>query len=324
MLVGIRQDHLDRLRASYLQLIAADARLSLPMRTVDAFGPSRTTDAPRRRPVSPQPHQSSFVSQSSQPNQLAQQFSFPQLMPGADDAINHTESNPRHYGDGRMDISHVPAEMPVSSPHLHAPQRLLPNNAMHETPAFPAREIGPSIAQVNPQLMPSSDPELSSTVSGREPAHPARHGSQRILLGNGADVTPSVRVNEVAAGMPRMSSRVLPANSANTSSSIIFHEAPDNAATIVNKPPKEQPMPPFKKTLPAPTKSEIVIRNRISAQRSNEKRRRRIENTKMELAYLKAYLPSLEQRKGCLIEENQSLKLRFIQRYREADIESFF
>lgn len=96
-----------------------------------------------------------------------------------------------------------------------------------------------------------------------------------------------------------------------------------------NKPPqkKEQSfsMQSFKKTLPAPTKSEIVIRNRISAQRSNEKRRRRIEATRTELAYLKTtYLPQLQNRKGCLISENQSLKLKFMEKYHENDIESFF
>lgn len=84
-------------------------------------------------------------------------------------------------------------------------------------------------------------------------------------------------------------------------------------------------METFKKTLPAPTKSEIVIRNRISAQRSNEKRRRKIEATKLELAYLKtSYLPQLEVKRGCLISENQSLRLKFMERYQQSDIDSFF
>eukprot|EP00178_Gracilaria_changii_P018516 TRINITY_DN52_c0_g1_i1.p1 TRINITY_DN52_c0_g1~~TRINITY_DN52_c0_g1_i1.p1 ORF type:complete len:659 (+),score=63.48 TRINITY_DN52_c0_g1_i1:205-1977(+) len=326
MLVGIRQDLLQRLRASYLRLVAADVHLSLPMRTMDTFVPPRTDTAAHRRTVSAQHHQPTpYVSQPSQPNQLAQQFSFPtQLMPGADDQINQSESTTRPYVDCRMDVSRVPSEIPNSSTRLNAPQRLLPNNAMHDGTTFPGRDMAPNIAHVNPQLMPNTDADLSSTVTVRESGHRARQSSQRILLGSGTDVTPTVHVNEVVAGMPRMSSRVLPANSANTSSSIIFNEATGNTATIVNKPPSEQPVLPFKKTLPAPTKSEIVIRNRISAQRSNEKRRRRIENTKMELRFLKAILPTLEQRKGCLVEENQSLRLRFIQRYREADIESFF
>lgn len=81
----------------------------------------------------------------------------------------------------------------------------------------------------------------------------------------------------------------------------------------------------FKKTLPAPTKSEIVIRNRISAQRSNEKRRRKIEVTKSELAYLKStYLPQLELKQGSLVSENQSLRLKFMEQYHESDIDSFF
>lgn len=84
-------------------------------------------------------------------------------------------------------------------------------------------------------------------------------------------------------------------------------------------------MKAFKKTLPAPTKSEIVIRNRISAQRSNEKRRRKIEATKSELAYLKAtYLPHLEHRRGTLLSENQTLRLKFMEKYHESDIVSFF
>lgn len=80
-----------------------------------------------------------------------------------------------------------------------------------------------------------------------------------------------------------------------------------------------------KKTLPAPTKSEIVIRNRISAQRSNEKRRRKIEATKSELTYLKAtYLPQLEHKRGSLLSENQTLRLQFMQKYHEGEITSFF
>lgn len=84
-------------------------------------------------------------------------------------------------------------------------------------------------------------------------------------------------------------------------------------------------MDTFKKTLPAPTKSEIVIRNRISAQRSNEKRRRKIEATKSELAFLKStYLPQLEVKRGSLISENQTLRLRFMEKYQHSDIDSFF
>lgn len=95
-------------------------------------------------------------------------------------------------------------------------------------------------------------------------------------------------------------------------------------ATAKPTPPVSLNSNTFKKTLPAPTKNEIVIRNRISAQRSNEKRRRKIEATKNELAYLKStYLPQLEHRKGTLISENQTLRLRFMERY-ESDIESFF
>lgn len=95
-------------------------------------------------------------------------------------------------------------------------------------------------------------------------------------------------------------------------------------ATVKSTPPVSLSSTTFKKTLPAPTKNEIVIRNRISAQRSNEKRRRKIEATKNELAYLKStYLPQLEHRKGTLISENQTLRLRFMERY-ESEIESFF
>lgn len=95
-------------------------------------------------------------------------------------------------------------------------------------------------------------------------------------------------------------------------------------ATVKATPPVSLSSSTFKKTLPAPTKNEIVIRNRISAQRSNEKRRRKIEATKNELTYLKStYLPHLEHKKGTLLSENQSLRMRFMERY-ESDIESFF
>lgn len=83
--------------------------------------------------------------------------------------------------------------------------------------------------------------------------------------------------------------------------------------------------PAFKKTLPAPTKNEIVIRNRISAQRSNEKRRRKIEATKNELAFLRTtYLPQLEHRRGSLLSENHNLRLNFMEKYLQHDIESFY
>ena len=83
--------------------------------------------------------------------------------------------------------------------------------------------------------------------------------------------------------------------------------------------------PTFKKTLPAPTKNEIVIRNRISAQRSNEKRRRKIEATRTELAYLRTtYLPQLQHRRGSLLTENQTLRQRFMEKYQQQGIESFF
>lgn len=80
-----------------------------------------------------------------------------------------------------------------------------------------------------------------------------------------------------------------------------------------------------KKTLPAPTRNEIVIRNRISAQRSNEKRRRKIEATKSELAFLKTtYLPQLEHRRVALVTENQSLRISFMEKYQQDVVETFF
>lgn len=83
--------------------------------------------------------------------------------------------------------------------------------------------------------------------------------------------------------------------------------------------------PAFKKTLPAPTKNEIVIRNRISAQRSNEKRRRKIEATKNELAFLRTtYLPQLENRRGALLSENHNLRLKFMEKHLQREIESFY
>lgn len=98
--------------------------------------------------------------------------------------------------------------------------------------------------------------------------------------------------------------------------------------TLECAPGKEENAPPssrlVKKTLPAPTRSEIVIRNRISAQRSNEKRRRKIEATKSELAFLKTtLLPRLEHRRIALATENQTLRISFMQKYRE-NVETFF
>ena len=99
----------------------------------------------------------------------------------------------------------------------------------------------------------------------------------------------------------------------------------ESSKTASQKPQESYTSQTFKKTLPAPTKDEIVIRNRISAQRSNEKRRRKIEATKSELAYLKnTYLPQLEHKRGSLISENQTLRLKFMEKYQESDIESFF
>lgn len=108
---------------------------------------------------------------------------------------------------------------------------------------------------------------------------------------------------------------------------VVSYGAVPTSAGVPGNVVKPQPVSTssFKKALPAPTKNEIVIRNRISAQRSNEKRRRKIEATKNELAFLKStYLPQLEQKKGILINENQSLRLRLMTRYPENDFESFF
>lgn len=80
-----------------------------------------------------------------------------------------------------------------------------------------------------------------------------------------------------------------------------------------------------RKALPTPTKSEIVIRNRISAQRSNEKRRKKIEETRTQLHYLKlTYLPHLEKIQAMLKAENEQLKLKFMEKYQANDISSFY
>lgn len=80
-----------------------------------------------------------------------------------------------------------------------------------------------------------------------------------------------------------------------------------------------------RKALPTPTKSEIVIRNRISAQRSNEKRRKKIEETRTQLNYLKlTYLPHLEKLQAMLKAENEQLKLKFMEKYQANDISSFY
>lgn len=323
ILTHVMHGDIDSLQASFVQLIAVDTRISAPMRALDTFAQTGLNELSQRVTIPLQQAQQPYISPSTQPVQLAQQLSLPaQLLHHGDDPTNSMTNTTHQYQDCR-----VPADIRVPSPHVsaqHVPQRLMQSTGMHDNHTIPTRNIPSSVVHVAPQVIPSSDADLSTTLALREAAHHAGHVPQRVLLGSAADISSTVRVNEVVAGMPRVSSRVLPANSANTSSSIGFPEVTENASTIVKKPPNEQAVPPFKKTLPAPTKSEIIIRNRISAQRSNEKRRRRIEHTKMELAYLKSYLPTLQRRKGCLLEENQSLKVRFMERYRESDVESFF
>lgn len=326
ILTNVLHEHIESLQASFVQLVAVNSRISAPMRALDTFAQTRLNELSQRVTI-PLQHAPPYISPSTQPVQLAQQLSLSaQLLHPGDDPTNSMPNSipntTQQYQDCR-----VPADIRVPLPHVpaqHVPQRMIPSTGIHDNPTIPARNIASSVVHVAPHVIPSSDADLSSSLAMREAAHRAGHVPQRVLLGSAADITSTVRVNELVAGMPRVSSRVLPANSANTSSSIGFPEVTENASTIVKKPPNEQAVPPFKKTLPAPTKSEIIIRNRISAQRSNEKRRRRIEHTKMELAYLKSYLPTLQRRKGCLLEENQSLKVRFMERYRESDMESFF
>lgn len=80
-----------------------------------------------------------------------------------------------------------------------------------------------------------------------------------------------------------------------------------------------------RKALPTPTKSEIVIRNRLSAQRSNERRKKKIEETRTQLNYLKlTYLPHLEKLQAMLKAENEQLKLKFMEKYMATDISSFY
>lgn len=76
-----------------------------------------------------------------------------------------------------------------------------------------------------------------------------------------------------------------------------------------------------------PSPSEIVMRNRISAQKSNEKRRLRIEGWRKELDRLKkVVLPQLKLTETALLNENRQVRLALSQRYGNSlvSLESMF
>lgn len=76
-----------------------------------------------------------------------------------------------------------------------------------------------------------------------------------------------------------------------------------------------------------PSPSDVVMRNRISAQKSNEKRRRRIEASKKELMFLSTvHLPQLRYKEQVLKAENEQLRTAFKVKYDESlvSIQSMF
>ncbi len=76
--------------------------------------------------------------------------------------------------------------------------------------------------------------------------------------------------------------------------------------------------------LPAPTEKEVIMRNRISAQKSNEKRRKKLDAMKLEVAYLQEKLiPRLEMAKLVLQNENRKLISKFSETFNTPIIASF-
>lgn len=68
--------------------------------------------------------------------------------------------------------------------------------------------------------------------------------------------------------------------------------------------------------LPEPSPSDVVMRNRISAQRSNEKRRKQHHLVKMEVAYHHdRTIPTLKMRQMLLLRENEQLRSSFATKY---------
>lgn len=326
MLSGLLREELDRLRTSFFQVLTADARLPPQLPTIDTFAPPRLEDPLTPQTMSSQHQPIPYLPHSTQPIQLPHHLTIPaQLVHAANDTNNSTLPASDQFTECRFDSPRPSSNIRMSSLRVRTlSPRLLSNNPVHHSSSLPIREPESGIGHMTTRIVHDANPDMTSNMALRDSSQNASHMASRILPINTSDMTSSAAVQEPSSVVPRISTRVLPATNASTGT-IVSGQDLEGISIIMEKPVLEHTVPPFKKTLPAPTKSEIVIRNRISAQRSNEKRRRRIENTKTELAYLKsAYLPSLQQKKGCLIEENQSLKRRFMQRYREGNIESFF
>lgn len=187
----------------------------------------------------------------------------------------------------------------------------------HGSPDLPHIRPAPAPSHTYGMVGPSTATGYVTGSSGM--ALTSMIEDKNVFLGEGIVAGPSGigdDDNKVGGGGGTATGRVNPVKKIVTDSAAMKQETVESGSIGTKS---------FKKNLPAPTQSEIVIRNRISAQRSNEKRRRKIEATKSELGYLKmTYLPHLEHRQGTLISDNERLKLLFREKYQRNDIQSFF
>lgn len=223
---------------------------------------------------------------------------------------------------------------PQTAPYTGSGQRIEPNVVVSEevqagpstkkpsgvTPSMPGYAATSLMLPIQPHLTTARAHTFNAPVEEALKVQPPSSVVESIEAVVAAQRAPSTSEEQITAS---------PSAAAVTPQSASFGTAALGGEIQPGETKKPEipavPTSTFKKTLPAPTKNEIVIRNRISAQRSNEKRRRKIENTKKELAFLRStYLPQLQHRKGSLLSENQHLRQEFMQRYHHQEIESFF
>ena len=224
---------------------------------------------------------------------------------------------PRHTAP-QISVDNIPnSSLQHSTQHSSVLlQNPMPLQQQLSTSHFQA-SIEPSLHEAVPSSMVES---IDAAVNVRGPDDTGKHGSVANTTVGTAMATPVVSPTTPPA--TTAASRKASKRKVSPMAGNVVAESPSPTS---QPPAQPSPGPLVKKTLPAPTKNEIVIRNRISAQRSNEKRRQKIEKTKKTLAYLKnTYLPQLQTKRDTLFTENRSLRLKFIEKYHETDIDSYF
>lgn len=223
---------------------------------------------------------------------------------------------------GGVSSSFVSASIPkarvLQSSHVQSalvPPSLSPTT-LAQTALAPVQLSSPTLAP-----SPLATPSLAPGTLVQSPVAQGSHSQASLLRPAASPYSPLV---------PRMSPHVnlAPGDmadnrnfgvrqmlSSNTKPGNISSPFPLQAAVLSVAPPASAVPTRTKRggkyVLPAPTESDVVMRNRISAQRSNDKRRRKMEAMKNEVAVLHdKVLPKLELQLESLKTENVHLRTK--------------